>query len=195
MNGAQKAIIPGIFLSCLMLLFLNRLVNPVGMVNAATETPKNSEVVQTEVTKDVLDKGCNYQERYPEGIVDWCEIIESNAAEFGLDPLLIAAVMKVESAGQPEVISGSGAVGLMQIMPSDGIAADFQCLNGPCFTGRPTTDELRDPAFNVMYGTRMLAGLIDRNGNTRDALKSYGPYDVGYWYADLVLQLYGNLSG
>jgi len=109
--------------------------------------------------------------------------------------LLIAAVMKVESGWQPEVISSSGAVGLMQIMPSDGIAAGFQCLNGPCFTGRPTTDELRDPAFNVMYGTRMLAGLIERNGNTRDALKSYGPYDVGYWYADLVLQLYGNLSG
>ena len=49
MNGAQKAIIPGIVVSCLMLLLHNRLVNTVGTANAAAETPKNSEVVQTEV--------------------------------------------------------------------------------------------------------------------------------------------------
>jgi hypothetical protein len=41
----------------------------------------------------------------------------------------------------------------------------------------------------------MLAGLVRRTGSLRDALKSYGPMDVGYYYADKVLgiyQRYGN---
>lgn len=96
----------------------------------------------------------------------------------------------MESGGQPEVISYSGAVGLMQIMPRDGIAATFQCINGPCFANRPTIEELKDPAFNVDFGVKMLAGLIGKYGDLREGLKSYGPGDVGYWYADKVLGVY-----
>lgn len=97
--------------------------------------------------------------------------------------------MLVESGGQSEIISSSGAVGLMQIMPKDGIASTFMCINGPCFANRPTTEELKDPDFNVDYGCRMLAGLIDKLGSEREALKAYGPYDVGYTYADKVLTI------
>lgn len=193
MIGAQKAIIPGILFGCLLLLSLNRLVNPPDAASAATQAPEITQTTALIDTGDEPRQECRHKERYPAGIVDWCQMIEDSARQFGLDPLLIAAVIKVESGGQPEVISHSGAVGLMQVMPRDGVAAGFQCINGPCFAARPTTDELKDPAFNVMYGTRLLAGLIERNGNIRDALKSYGPYDVGYWYADLVLQLYESL--
>jgi hypothetical protein len=104
---------------------------------------------------------------------------------FALDPNLIAAVMLQESGGQHLAYSHSGAVGLMQVMPRDGIAQKFMCKNGPCFTNRPTISELEDPDFNVAYGTGMLAGLNNRFGNIRDALKSYGPMDVGYSYADI----------
>jgi hypothetical protein len=48
-------------------------------------------------------------------------------------------------------------------------------------------NELFDPEYNVAYGANMLAGLINYHGNVRDALKAYGPKDVGYYYADLVL--------
>jgi len=194
MNGAQKAIVPGIILSCLLLFSLNCLVNPPGAASAATESPQAGEKSEV-IIMESPHETCQFQERYPSGIVEWCALIEENAQEFGVDPLLVAAVMKVESGGQPEVISSSGAVGLMQVMPSDGIAAGFQCVNGPCFSSRPTIDELKDPSFNVMYGTRMLAGLIERAGSIRDGLKSYGPYDVDYWYADLVIQLYETLRG
>jgi soluble lytic murein transglycosylase-like protein len=78
----------------------------------------------------------------------------------------------------------------MQVMPRDGIAANFVCQNGPCFASRPTIQELEDPDYNITYGTRMLAGLVKRLGNLRDALKAYGPMDVGYSYADTVLSLY-----
>ena len=55
------------------------------------------------------------------------------------------------------------------------------------------SQELKDPAFNVDYGVRMLAGLIAKYGDIREALKPYGPYDVGYQYADKVLAIRNGL--
>ena len=78
----------------------------------------------------------------------------------------------------------------MQVMPRDGLAASFMCVNGPCFANRPTTEQLQDPEFNISYGTKMLAELVSKYGNMRDALRYYGPKDVGYYYADIVLSLY-----
>jgi soluble lytic murein transglycosylase-like protein len=65
-------------------------------------------------------------------------------------------------------------------------------VNGPCFTNRPSIKELEDPDFNVKYGTGMLSGLVNKHGNIRDALRAYGPMDVGYYYADKVLNIYQN---
>ncbi|NTU75976.1 MAG: lytic transglycosylase domain-containing protein, partial [Anaerolineaceae bacterium] len=79
--------------------------------------------------------------------------------------------------------------GLMQVMPRDGIAANFMCANGPCFASRPSIQELYDPEFNISYGARMLAGLINKRGSIRDGLQAYGPMDVGYYYADLVIKI------
>lgn len=105
--------------------------------------------------------------------------------------------MLQESGGQPDVISASGAVGLMQVMPKDGIAAGFMCVNGPCFASRPSTQELLDPAFNIDYGVKMLAGLLEKYGNERDALKAYGPLyedpEREYEYADKVSDIKGGL--
>ena len=188
MNPTQKAIVPGILIGILALVGLSRLVSPALPVSAATEEP-NSAAAQEPNGPDT----CEFQGRYPAKILPWCTLIEEAANRYGVDALLIAAVMLQESGGQPEVMSGSGAVGLMQVMPRDGISASFQCINGPCFTSRPTIEELKDPAFNVDYGVRMLAGLVERDGDIREALKSYGPYDVGYSYADKVLAIRNGL--
>jgi soluble lytic murein transglycosylase-like protein len=101
--------------------------------------------------------------------------------------------MLQESGGAADAYSASGAVGLLQVMPSDGIAAGFMCANGPCFASRPTTQELLDPAFNIDYGVRYLSGLIQRyGGDTREALRSYGPLNMEYRYADIVLTILEN---
>jgi len=193
MTGVQKAILPGIFISCLMLLQLNSLVIPVRSVKAESDAALlPSAKTGNEATS--ATKSCQFQQYYPVEVLPWCVLFEEQAALHQIDPLLIAAVMLVESGGQPQVVSPSGAVGLMQVMPRDGIAADFVCINGPCFANRPTMEELKDPAFNIAYGTRMLAGLIQRNGSARAGLKAYGPGDVGYWYADLVLGTYNRLQ-
>lgn len=192
MNRTQKAIVPGILFGCGLIILLNQLITPITTVGASAEEPVDG--FQGEVNEVESRDECAYQRNYPAGVGQWCWLIEESAAQFGVEPLLIAAVMKVESGGQPQVISHSGAVGLMQVMPRDGVAAGFQCINGPCFSSRPTSAELMEPAFNIMYGTRMLAGLIGQEGSAREALKRYGPADVGYWYADLVLEHYYSLS-
>jgi soluble lytic murein transglycosylase-like protein len=81
-------------------------------------------------------------------------------------------------------------VGLMQVMPRDGLAAGFMCGGRPCFSSRPSMSDLYDPEFNISYGTRMLSNLNNKYGNMRDALMAYGPANVGYYYADIVLGLY-----
>ena len=124
-------------------------------------------------------------------------MITAKAEQTGLAPDLIAALIWQESGGNPLAYSKSGAVGLMQVMPRDGLAANFTCTNGPCFASRPSIAELQDPEFNVDYGTGMLAGLVKHSGSLREALKAYGPMDVGYYYADKVLgiyQQYGELT-
>ena len=131
--------------------------------------------------------GCSLPSSYPESVRQWCGLIETYATQHSLDPALIAAVMLQESGGNPHAYSKSGAVGLMQIMPSDGPAASFMCINGPCFASRPSSAELYDPEFNISYGARMLAGLIQKKGSVREALFAYGPMNMGYRYADIVL--------
>jgi len=117
-------------------------------------------------------------------------LITKHSKNNGLDPDLVAALIWQESGGNPQAYSGSGAVGLMQVMPRDGIAASFMCPNGPCFSNRPTMEELFRPNFNVKYGTNFLGNLVNSQGSIRNALFKYGPANVGYYYADKVLAIY-----
>jgi hypothetical protein len=140
---------------------------------------------------------CAVSERYPAAILQWCNLITHYANKHGLPPDLVASLIWQESGGNAAAYSRSGAVGLMQVMPRDGLAASFMCNNGPCFSTRPSTEQLKDPEFNIAYGTKMLAGLMARSGSFREALRSYGPMNVGYYYADKVLglfQTYGKQS-
>lgn len=143
----------------------------------------------TEKPNEPVNNDCRVSDKFPPNILQWCILITRYAEKADLSPDLIAALIVQESGGKPLAYSHSGAVGLMQVMPRDGIATKFMCKNGPCFANRPSIAELQDPEFNISYGTRMLAGLFSRFGNMRDALKSYGPMDVGYSYADKVLAI------
>jgi soluble lytic murein transglycosylase-like protein len=214
MNRIQKAIIPAILFGSGMIIMLTRLIaSPQFTVQAYSEASTPAPVVeqapaaepeqpveaaaaepQAEVAAmDSNGDACSLGSGFPDSVRQWCSLIEAHANNHALDPNLIAAVILQESGGNPDAYSKSGAVGLMQVMPRDGLAASFICASGnPCFMNRPSMDELYDPAFNVEYGTRMLAGLIQKRGSVRDALMSYGPMDVGYYYADLVLDLYNS---
>jgi len=196
MNRVTLAILPGLIVGCLFLVVFTRwIASPNLTVQAAGEevaivTPTPAPDLEAETASESGDGECSISSRFPEKVRRWCDLIERYATEYGLDPNLIAAVILQESGGNPEAYSKSGAVGLMQVMPRDGIAANFMCKNGPCFASRPSMEELFDPEFNIAYGTRMLAGLIQRTGDIREALRAYGPINVGYYYADIVLRIY-----
>jgi soluble lytic murein transglycosylase-like protein len=213
MTSVQKAVFPGIAIGCIFLVFVTSLIanpqvalasNPVaaaavaGVVQqgsmAASPDQTDAEPVEEAVlaqpeaeVEAVGNPSCSISTSYPDKVQQWCGWIERYAGQNGLDPNLIAAVMLQESGGNASAYSKSGAVGLMQVMPRDGIATKFNCINGPCFADRPSMAELYDPEFNIAYGTEMLADLIRRRGDVREALRAYGPMDMGYRYADIVL--------
>jgi hypothetical protein len=153
------------------------------------------ETNSTSIQPDQIDADCQVNNTYPKDILQWCGQITRHAVKNNLDPDLIAALIWQESGGNPSAYSKSGAVGLMQIMPRDGLAASFQCINGPCFANRPTIRDLEKPNFNIKFGTGMLAGLLQKYGDMREALKYYGPMGVGYYYADKVIAIFNNYRG
>lgn len=159
---------------------------------STTEDIDASNMLDSQQMPDqvLAETGCRVSASFPQSILQWCEWITHYADLRGLSPDLIAALIWQESGGDHLAYSKSGAVGLMQVMPSDGLAASFNCVNGPCFASRPSTVELQDPEFNIAFGTKYLAQQLSRTGDLRAALKAYGPMNVGYYYADKVLGIY-----
>jgi soluble lytic murein transglycosylase-like protein len=99
-------------------------------------------------------------------------IVQEAAQRHGLDPDLIRAVMRFESAYDPSAVSPAGAVGLMQLTPD--VAAELG------------VEDLFDPRQNIMAGARYLRELLDRHHGQVDlALASYnaGPAAVDRYHA------------
>lgn len=94
-------------------------------------------------------------------------IIEEAAQSAGLDAGLIRAVVRTESDYRPAVISGAGAVGLMQVRPiaaadiGDRVPGWQDELQKRKDAGEITEQDLLDPRFNVLLGSHYLAHLHD----------------------------------
>jgi soluble lytic murein transglycosylase-like protein len=88
------------------------------------------------------------------------------ADKYQLDPALIMAVIRVESAFDQYAVSWAGAQGLMQLMP--GTAQMMQVAN------------VFDPFENILGGTRYLRSMMDRFKDVNLALAAYncGPERV-----------------
>jgi soluble lytic murein transglycosylase-like protein len=196
MHNGPSLVIRGTILGSVVVALLGwllathiKLLPTTEVAYAASDPNSVSEPAITN-TSTITSQNCEVSDSYPQKIRQWCEIITEFADQTELPANLIAAVILQESGGDASAYSASGAVGLMQVMPRDGIASSFECINGPCFASRPTIEELQNPNYNIEYGTRMLAGLSSKLGGLREALKAYGPMDMGYSYADRVLAIY-----
>lgn len=86
------------------------------------------------------------------------------AYEVGVDPLLVLAVIGVESSFNPAAESGAGAKGLMQIIPA------YHRERLEEYGG---DDGVLDPLTNVAVGTRILKHYIERTGSLEAGLQSY----------------------
>ncbi len=113
---------------------------------------------------------------YPRG--HW-PIVREQAVKQGLDPFLVTAVIREESAFAPRAVSRAGARGLMQLMPqtAEQVARQYHVpLGGPA--------PLEAPEVNVRLGTIHLAELLrDHGGSLSLALASYnaGQQQVRRW--------------
>jgi len=88
---------------------------------------------------------------------------EAKAAR--IDPLLVLALIHVESSFDPQAASSAGAVGLMQLMDAT-MRAEVVRSNLP-------SADPRDPVANVRAGVRYLRRLIDAFGGLDLALMAY----------------------
>ena len=111
----------------------------------------------------------------------WWETIKSESAKNGLDPYLVASLIRQESEFNPSVISYANAYGLMQLLPSVGKSLARQ--EG---MSHFQTYQLLDPETNIRLGTRYLRQMIDRFGGVQEyALAAYnaGEERVTDWQA------------
>ncbi|CAN0618893.1 Lytic transglycosylase catalytic [Burkholderia multivorans] len=84
--------------------------------------------------------------------------------DVGLDPLLLLAVMAIESGFNPYAESGVGAQGLMQVMSK--VHSDkFQYFGG--------TDTALQPVANIQVGALVLKDCIARGGSLASGLRLY----------------------
>ncbi|MCR4674247.1 MAG: lytic transglycosylase domain-containing protein [Lachnospiraceae bacterium] len=114
------------------------------MLNTAIDNVANSKASDTTTTEDM----------------NLSQIFEKAATTYGVDVNLLKAVAKQESNFNPDSTSSSGAMGIMQLMPSTA-------------EGLGVTDAY-DPYQNIMGGAQLLANLLNKyNGDTSLALAAY----------------------
>jgi soluble lytic murein transglycosylase len=98
----------------------------------------------------------------------WSDLKRSAAAN-GLDPYLIASLIRQESEFNPNAVSRANAVGLMQLLPKTGklVAKEVKMK-------RYTASQLYTPAVNLQLGTRYFRGMVDKFGGSPEyALAAY----------------------
>ena len=117
----------------------------------------------------------------------FADIIERASAQHGVDPILVYAVIEVESGYRPAVRSLKGAMGLMQLMPAT--------------ARRYAVVDPFDPQVNIEAGTRHLKRLLDEfevpqalaayNAGEASARKFGGipPYRETHSYVARILEL------
>jgi soluble lytic murein transglycosylase-like protein len=99
-------------------------------------------------------------------------VVERTARRMEADPLMVLAVIQVESRFDPLAVSPRGARGLMQIRPET--AREIAPRVGIEWT---SDDLLFDPEVNVLIGTWYLEHLLERFDGNLDA--AFAAYEAG----------------
>jgi soluble lytic murein transglycosylase len=109
------------------------------------------------------------------------DTITAESAKNGLDPYLVASLIRQESEFNPSAISHANAYGLMQLLPS--VGKQMAREEG---IGSIETRQLLDPILNIRLGTRYLRETMEHFGRVPEyALAAYnaGENRVSDWQA------------
>jgi len=109
------------------------------------------------------------------------DTIQAEAAKNGLDPYLVASLIRQESEFNPSAISHANAYGLMQLLPA--VGKQMAREEG---IGSIDTRQLLDPILNIKLGTRYLRQTMEKYGRVPEyALAAYnaGENRVEDWQA------------
>src|SRR6478735_9680884 len=99
--------------------------------------------------------------RYDDPVLRWLPEMTDASDVSGVPVALLAAVMRVESVGDPNIISPAGARGLMQIMPDE-------------LAGQGLREESwHDPATNITAGAWELVERLNGYGSWDGAVGAY----------------------
>ena len=113
---------------------------------------------------------------------DYWSTIQTEAQRNGLDPYMVASLIRQESEFNPRVVSYANAYGLMQLEPSTG----RQMARQTGLSNHLDPNALLDPAVNIKLGCAYLKQTLDRFGGQQEyAFASYnaGESRVDDWKA------------
>ena len=137
----------------------------VGPIQTVAETPREHELEQRLVT-EFIAKRYRVSEQAVAGFVSTAY---RAGDQYAVDPLLILAVMAVESRYNPVAESQVGAKGLMQVMPK---------FHLDKLSDHGGEHAVLEPEVNIVVGARILREYLRRSGDTEAALQMYaGAYD------------------
>lgn len=143
---------------------LARLYQEAGRYDAAIETLKHAAPNYFAVDLPNLPRSY-WEGLFPKAF--WLDL-KRFSSENGLDPYLVAALIRQESEFNPNAVSRANAVGLMQLLPKvgRGVAKQEKMRHF-------STQELFQPRINLQLGTRYFRSMVDRFGSFEYALAAY----------------------
>jgi soluble lytic murein transglycosylase len=158
------------------LMALATMLNEVGAYHHALRLARARFRDKLERTGGVVDPSL-WKVAYPTGLIPTIKDRGVN----GVDPRLVAAIIREESQYDGQAVSRVGAIGLMQVMP--GTANSVAQRLGLPTVGR---DDLFDQETNIQIGVHYVEQLLEQfSGNLALTVASYnaGPIVVGTWVA------------
>lgn len=155
---------------------LSMMLNEVGAYHHALRLVRSRFREKLERTGGAIVDGL-WSVAYPTGLIPTIKLSALN----GVDPFLIAAIIREESQYDWRAVSRVGAIGLMQVMPTTASAVAQQHR-----LPSVSRDDLFDQEVNIRIGVRYVEQLLTQfSGNVVQTIAAYnaGPVVVGTWVA------------
>ncbi len=114
-------------------------------------------------------------------MLSYAETIVNESEKYGIDPLLILAIINTESSFRYNVVSHKGAVGLMQVLPNTAfyVSRMFRDVH------LSKRSQLFNVETNLKIGIAYFSYLIKKTGSVNNAIIAYN-YGTGNMRKDII---------